>query len=173
MSEDILFLDLATQMGWCEGAPEARPVSGTMRLGRKGATDAEVFGTMMAWIGDRLSEKRYARVVFEAPVGPGMAGKTQFKTARRLGGLCAIVEAVCHLTGHPVYQASASSIRKQVLGDGRPENPKEAVIAHVQSLGFQPKDDNEADAIAGWLYACAVQDQKDPPLLRKSRRKAG
>lgn len=172
MSEAILFLDLATKTGWCDGIPDARPESGTMKLGRTNASDAEVFGNLMAWLGARLSDRRYARVVYEAPVGPGMKGKTQYKTARRLGGLCSIVEGVCHLTGHPVYQASASSIRKAVLGNGRPENPKEAVIAHVRHLGFEPQDDNEADAIAGWHYACLLQDQKDPPLLRKARGKA-
>ena len=169
MVERILFLDLATRTGWCDGVLGQRPESGTIRLGRTGAADAEVFGAMMAWIGGRLDAVRYARVVFEAPVGPGMAGKTQYKTARRLGGLCAVVEAVCHLTGHPVYQASASSIRKAVLGTGRPEDPKQAVIAHVRSLGFDPADDNEADAIAGWLYACADFEKKNPPLIRAAR----
>lgn len=169
MSEAILFLDLATTTGWCEGAPGSRPASGSRRLGRTGASDAEVFGLTLGWLGDMLTSRRYAKVIFEAPVGPGMAGRTNFKTMRRLNGLCAIVEAVCHQTGHPVFQASAMSIRKVVLGTGKPENPKQAVIAEMRRRGFDPADDNEADAIAGWIYACTIIDQRDPPLPRKTR----
>lgn len=156
MSDPILCLDLATQMGWCEGAPGQQPASGSIRLARTGASDAEVFGGLLAWIGNALTARRFAHVVFEAPVGPGLAGKTNFKTMRRLNGLCALVEGVCHQTGHPVAQASAMSVRKTVLGIGRPEDPKAAVIAAVRERGFDPADDNEADAICLWLHACAV-----------------
>lgn len=166
MNDRILFLDIATQMGWCMGAPGARPTSGTRRLGRKGAPDEAVFGDMLSWLGELLTEARFARVVFEAPVGPGMAGKTNFKTMRRLNGLCAIAEAVCHQTRHPVFQASAASIRKVVLGNGRPKDAKAAVMAEMRARGFDPSDDNEADAIAGWLYTVAHVDKVEPPLLR-------
>lgn len=169
IGDQILFLDIATRTGWCVGAPGAVPTSGTCRLGRTGAKDAEVFGAMLAWLGGLLTEARFARVIFEAPVGPGMVGKTNFSTMRRLNGLCAIAEAVCHQTQHPVYQASAASVRKVVLGNGRPKDAKAAVMAEIRARGFDPADDNEADAIAGWLYACAMADRNDPPLLRKAR----
>lgn len=169
IGDQILFLDIATRTGWCVGVPGAVPSSGTFRLGRTGAKDAEVFGSMLAWLGGLLTEGRFARVIFEAPVGPGMAGKTNFSTMRRLNGLCAIAEAVCHQTGHPVFQASAASIRKVVLGNGRPENPKAAVMAEIRARGFDPADDNEADAISGWLYACEMAERNDPPLLRRAR----
>lgn len=165
----IIFLDIATQMGWCVGAPGEVPRSGTLRLARKGAPDEAVFGGMMSWLGALLTESRFARVVFEAPVGPGMAGKTNFATMRRLTGLCAISEAVCHQTQHPVYQASAASVRKVVLGNGRPKDAKAAVMAEIRARGFDPADDNEADAIAGWIYACSIADRNDPPLIRKAR----
>lgn len=169
MSDSILFLDLATITGWCEGAPRQKPTSGRLRLGRVGASDAEVLGTMLGWLADRLTEQRYSRVVYEAPVGPGKKGKTTFQTQRRLLNLCGVVEAVSFQTGHPVYQASVQSIRKMVIGDGRPEDPKAAVIAAMKREGFAPADDNEADAICGWIYATRMQDRIDPPLLRKVR----
>ncbi len=164
----ILFLDIATTTGWCEGAPGARPESGTLRLCKTGGADAEAFGGLLRWLGDRLTARRYLRVVFEAPVGPGMdrAGVTNWKTKRRLIGLCAVAEAVAHSTGHPVFEASAMTIRKHVLGSGRPAEPKKAVMAAMRLSGFDPKDDNEADAIAGWIYACSVTERQSMPLLR-------
>ena len=136
-----------------------------------GGDDAEAFGGLLRWLGDRLTAKRYLRVVFEAPVGPGLdrAGVTNWKTKRRLIGLCAVAEAVAHATQHVVYEASAMTIRKHVLGIGRPAEPKKAVMAAMRLEGFDPKDDNEADAIAGWIYACSITDQQSMPLLRDAR----
>lgn len=176
MSEPILFLDLATQMGWCEGVPGGKPASGTFRLGRSGAPTPIVLGGLVHWLGERLSSRRYAFVIFEATIGPSVGKgkiKTSYATTSRLERLAGVCEGLCAATGHDVFQATAQTIRKQVLGVGRPENPKAAVIAAMRQRGFSPKDDNEADAIAGWLYACADFEKKNPPLLRNARRAAG
>lgn len=168
----ILFLDLATTTGWCEGAPGEKPVSGRFRLCRSGGDDAEAFGTLMRWLGDKLIATRYERVVYEAPVGPGMdrSGLTNWKTKRRLIGLCAVVDAATYLTSHPVFEASAITIRKHVLGTGRPVDPKKAVMAAMKLEGFAPADDNEADAIAGWIYATSITERQSMPLLRNAAR---
>ena len=157
----VLFLDIATTTGWASGPASAeRPAaSGVIRLARgKDVSTAVKFGALLDWLVARLSAERHRMVIFEAPIGPGMdrAGLTNYSTKYLLTGLCAVAEAACHCTRTPVAQASAASIRKALL----PAKPgkgeaKAAVLAEVRRRGFTPTDDNEADAIAGWLHATA------------------
>lgn len=173
MTGSILALDLATQMGWCEGEPGtgARPFSGTHRLAPAGSTPGAVFGGAVDWLATRLTAGRYRMIVYEAPMDPRHM-KTNINTARILLGLPAIVEGIAHQTGHwRVMEASVHDVRKHLLG-GRPSkgDAKRAVIERLRVIGYQPADDNEADAIALWLYACAVAEprrtQMTSPLFR-------
>lgn len=164
MNGGILFLDIATTTGWAEGLPGDRPVSGKLRLAPEGSKPAAIFGGMLAFLGARLSAFRYRMIVYEAPMDPRHM-KTNINTARVLLGLPAVVEAVAHQTGHhAIREANVHDVRKHLLG-GRPAkgDAKREVIASLRGLGFDPADDNEADAIAGWLYAAAQVDPKAAP----------
>lgn len=161
MNGGILFLDIATQTGWCEGLPGEKPVSGTIRLAPEGSKPAAIYGGMLAFLGARLTAFRYRMIVYEAPMDPRHM-KTNINTARVLLGLPAVVEAVAHQTGHhAIREASVHDVRKLLLGR-RPAkgDAKRDVIAAVRARGFDPADDNEADSIAGWLYAVAQVDPK-------------
>lgn len=164
MNGGILFLDIATVTGWCEGLPGERPVSGSIRLAPEGSKPAAIFGGMMAFLGTRLTTFRYRRIVYEAPMDPRHM-KTNINTARVLLGLPAVVEAVAHQTGHhSLSEARVDDVRMHLLG-ARPAKgeAKRAVIGAVRAMGFDPTDDNEADAIAGWIYAVAQTDPKAAP----------
>lgn len=170
MTAPVLFLDLATTTGWCEGVPGEKPTSGTMRLAPEGSSTAAVFGGMLDFLATRLTAFRYRLIAYEAPMDPRHM-KTNVKTARILLGLPAVVEAVAYQTGHHrLREASVHDVRKFLLG-GRPAkgDAKRAVCDRLRVLGYAPKDDNEGDAIAGWLYACAQIDQRiaalSTPLL--------
>ena len=152
----IIFLDLARQTGFCEGVPGEKPTSGTVRLAPSGSEPKAVYAGMMEFLVPRLRAFKYGMVSFEAPFDPRHM-KTNFNTARLLLGLPAIVEGVAHLTGHfNVREVRVDDVRKHLLGK-RPAagEAKKAVIARLRALGFDPADDNEADAIAGWLFVCA------------------
>lgn len=176
MNGGILFLDLATVTGWCEGAPGEKPISGTLRLAPEGSNNAAVFGGLIAFLGQRLTAFRYRKIVYEAPMDPRHM-KTNIKTARMLIGMPAIVEGIAHQTGHhSISEVQVQDPRKHLLGyiprrekGGRNDAQKRPVIERLTALGFDPADDNEADAIAGWLYACALVDpakaQDVTPLL--------
>lgn len=163
MNGGVLFLDLATTMGWCEGLPGERPVSGTKRLAPEGSQPAAVFGGMLDFLATRLTTFRYRMIVYEAPMDPRHM-KTNVNTARILLGLPAMVEGVAHQTGHySLREANVNDIRKALLGyiprrakGDKPGAQKAPVIAELRARGFDPKDDNEADAIAGWLFACSL-----------------
>lgn len=158
MSGSVLFLDLATTTGFCEGIPGERPTSGKIRLAPEGSPAAAKQGGLLAFLGTRLTAFRYRAVVYEAPRDPRhMGNKTTMDTAMMLIGMTGVTEAVCHQTGHHrVMTADVHEVRKHLLGY-RPDagKAKIEVIRKLRSLGFNPADDNEADAIAGWLFATA------------------
>lgn len=159
----ILFLDVATQTGWAEGGLSAeRPQSGTLRLAPPGSPSPAVFGGMMAFLGTRLSSFRYAAVAYEAPLDPRTIGKqTNMKTARLLIGLCGVVEAICEQTGHRVAEVRVHDARHYVVGRRPPKGEgKTYAMSALRMQGFEFSDDNEADAIAGWLYSCHLFRRK-------------
>lgn len=165
---NILFLDIASTTGFAHGPiSSGRPAaSGTIRLPKIGGTGAK-FGGLMEWLVEFLSGRvgEAWTVVFEAPVGPGMDrfGKTNYQTKYTLTGLCAVAEAACNVTKFPCYQSSSAKIRKSVLG-AKPAagKAKAEVMAHLTAQGFTFRDDNEADAIAGWLHCAKVLREAQP-----------
>lgn len=168
MTGTILFLDLARTTGWCEGPINERPLSGTVRLAPEGAPPAAVFGGMLDFLATRLTALRYRMIVYEAPMDPRHL-KTNLNTARILLGLPAIVEAVAYQTGHfSVREANVNDVRRDLLGfiprrakGERGQAQKSPVVEAVQARGFDPRDDNEADAIAGWLFAVAQLNKRE------------
>lgn len=167
MSRSILFLDLATVTGWAEGEPGGRATSGRIRLG-SGSTNGEVGKAFNAFLAPRLASFRPARVIYESPF---VAGMKNVNTVRLTFGLAFMTETICSIYGVPVMEANLNTIRKQTLGFvPRGKDVKKSVIEYVRSLGYEPEDDNVADAILGFLYASAVLDPKSAaastPLFR-------
>ena len=152
MNGGILALDIASTTGWAEGLPGDRPISGAVQF--KG-TQAERMGAMLAFLGARLSTFRYRLVIFEAPLDPRWMGKaTNFNTSRLLLALSGGAEAVANQTGHTPKEADVGDVRRHMLGC-RPKaaDAKQMVKDKARALGFEPRDDNEADAILLWHYA--------------------
>lgn len=161
MSGEILFLDLATTLGWAEGVPGEKPRYGGHRLAPPSSAQRAVFGGMIQWLGTRLQAFRPRVVVYEAPRDPRHMGKaTNFDTARSLIGLCAVVEGVCDRMGvYDVREADVNEIRKHFLPAGSPRTGsavKRAVIQQCRRFGYDPADDNVADALAGWHFVSSV-----------------
>lgn len=157
----ILCLDLATQMGWCEGAPGEKPTSGTVRLAPVGSSPAAIFGGLVDWLAQRLTTFRYRMIVYEAPMDPRHM-KTNINTARMLLGMPAIVEGLAYQTGHHrLMEASVHDVRQHLLG-GRPPkgDAKRVVMDRLRVLGYAPRDDNEGDALALWLYSTALASSR-------------
>lgn len=171
----IIFLDLARQMGFCEGAPGELPTSGSLRLGASGSGRAVVQGELLRFLSQRVQAMTYREIAYEAPMDPRHM-KTNINTARMLIGMPAVVEAVAIASRHhQVSEHSVHDIRSYLLGfKPKKGEAKQAVIDKLTSLGFAPADDNEADAIAGWLYVCAkrypqLSLQVTPLFWRKQR----
>lgn len=171
MREDILALDIASCTGWCFGAPGGKPTYGSQKLAPEGASTAERGAAMIRWLTPMIQGMRPRTLVFEAPLAPSsMAGKTTANTARVLLGLPLVVESVAYLLGvWDIWEANVQDVRQHFIGrrtvvgaklaDGKrkPGAAKPLVIARCIELGYMPADDNAADAVALWSYACAIR----------------
>ena len=67
------------------------------------------------------------------------------------GGLMATLTAWAELRGVPYQGVPVGTWKRTVCGKGNAD--KAAVISAMRSRGFNPTDDNEADAIAILLWA--------------------
>lgn len=160
----ILFLDLGRVTGWASGDPADKfPQSGTITLGKPGASSSDQYGTLLLWLLRQCQGTDAPRMIcFEAPIAHLIKNQSG-KTKRMLLGYPAIVEAAASASNiREIREAEISDIRRNLLGRGikRSEDAKSVVMAHIKMLGHKFEDNNAADAISGWLYACTTVDQK-------------
>lgn len=156
----ILALDISSKTGWCCGRPCAneQPAGGVWRLGRmKDAQGRLQLGYLnsciMAQMEAVIEEHQPEMVVFEQPI------VKQQTTARMLTYLAGAVETACFENGRiPCYEAAAPTARKHMLGFSRKKNVdiKAAVMAWCRARGLDYVDDNHADALLLWHYACEI-----------------
>lgn len=145
----ILALDLATKCGWACGSPDGEPTYGTKVLPSTGEDIGRFADAFNTWLLDMLTLESPAVVVFEAPV---LSGTTSLATARKLYGLAWHTEFCCRLRQVRVCEHHLQSVKKFFAGSGRAD--KADMIAAARRQGWDPKDDNAADALG--LWACAV-----------------
>lgn len=162
----IMFLDVATTSGWCEGAPGEKPRHGSIRFAPVGSSPEAVAAGAIKWLGQRLQAFRPNAIVIEAPLDPRHMGKkTNMSTAQLLLGLPVVLGGVAYLSGvFDIRHARADDVRMHFLGF-RPKHAtaKLDVMDKCKALGFEPQDDNAADAIAGWHFACSIIEPKHAP----------
>ena len=151
----ILALDLATRSGWAAGAAGARPVAGSVTLPRGGGPGQ--LGAVNAALADALRDlltlHKPETVIFEAPA-MHMAGRSPH-TARLLIYLAGVVELMAYRWEVRCFEAQVQTVRSK-LGIRKAETDrdwKQAVIRWCVKQGHDPRDDNQADALALLAYA--------------------
>jgi crossover junction endodeoxyribonuclease RuvC len=162
----ILALDLATKTGWAYGKAGSRPKYGVERL--KKPTDdvtraCRTLGRLIVRF-CRDEDFRPALIVYEAPLTPfaGHADQRQrsIESVIMPQQLVGAVESNAEHWGVPCRPVHAGSVRKHFCGRanfGDRSATKKAVIERCHALRLLPadvKDDNIADAVACWSYAC-------------------
>ncbi|UYW25709.1 hypothetical protein OKC48_20915 [Methylorubrum extorquens] len=146
----ILALDLATKIGFAVGAPDEEPVYGTHPLPSASASLGRFGDAYDQWLLDRLTFFQPGLVIFEAPF---VSGTGNANTARKLMGLCWQTEIACYRRETRCLEHNNSSVKAAFAGNGRAD--KAEMIAAAQRRGWNPKDDNAADALG--LWCCAVR----------------
>jgi hypothetical protein len=157
----ILALDLARVAGWALGTPaDNKPMSGSIEIVREDASMAKLFCEWRIALRDFLSiNPDIGLVVFEAPILPFMKqGQTNINTIRRLVGLASVTEELLYsLQRYDIREARVADVRSHFIGSNRHrrEEAKKLTIQRCRVLGWDPKDDNAADALALWDYQIA------------------
>lgn len=145
MPKGLLALDLATTLGWAYIiSPVHAPLSGTHKIISTDKSSVGYFVAFEKFISDLIVLHNPDTIIFEAP----FLGKIRnLNTARKLIGLCILTELVAHKKGVPeIREVNNSSVKKFFTGNGRAD--KKDMIFKCRSKGWDPQDDNEADALA-------------------------
>ena len=168
----IMGLDLATNTGWCLGAPDERPRVDTKRLMTKSDVVEVAAENLGRFIRDVcfIESERPDLIVYEAPISPfaGHADQRQrsIESIVMPPELVGAVRGGAACYGIRCIGAHAATIRKHLIGRanmaGR-DATKNAVIDRCHVLKLLPpscRNDNMADACAVWEYACAKYARK-------------
>jgi Holliday junction resolvasome RuvABC endonuclease subunit len=148
MNTTILALDLGTTAGWA-------------LLGRDGPiTSGTVSFKPQRFEGGGMRYLRFKRWLDELALAAGEPQAVYFEEVRRhagidaahaYGGFLGQLTAWCEHRAIPYQGVPVGTLKKHATGKGNAD--KAAVIAAMQAKGFQPADDNEADALALLLWA--------------------
>jgi len=142
-SRSILALDLGTCTGWALRATSGAVTSGTheFRPGRfEGAGMA--FLRFDGWLGETLRlAGRIDAVAFEE-----VRAHAGTLAAQVYGGFLAHLTAWCEQHAVPYLGVPVATIKRHATGKGNAS--KGEVIAAMKRRGHDPRDDNEADALA-------------------------
>jgi hypothetical protein len=148
----ILALDLGTTTGWAMRLADGSIVSGTVAF-RPGRFEGGGMRYLRfrSWLDHLLGGAKGINAVYFEEVRRH-AGTD---AAHIFGGFLAHLSAWCELNHIPYQGVPVGTIKRHATGKGNAG--KEAVIAAMQGRGFNPEDDNEADALA--ILAWAIDTQ--------------
>jgi len=144
-------LDLGTTTGWALRGYDGLITSGTASF-RPGRFD-----------GGGMRYLRFTNWLTEIDRLSGPISAIWFEEVRRhagtdaahvYGGLMASLTSWAELRGIPYQGVPVGTIKRHATGKGNAD--KDAMIAAARARGFNPADDNEADAIALLLWAIAT-----------------
>ena len=148
----ILCLDLGTMTGYAIQTRDGAITSGTVSF-RPSRYD-----------GGGMRYLRFRGWLKELATDTGGLTAIYFEEVRRHlstdaahvhGGLLAILTAWAEQLNIPYQGVPVGTIKRHVTGRGNAD--KAAVIAAIKARGFNPADDNEADALAILLWATETQ----------------
>lgn len=150
----VLALDISTRCGWALWQGSARVLSGVYHVpqGRFGRR----LHRFAWWLDALLAVNQVSHLVYEAPLlRQGPNSKTTIETVQLLMGLTGV--ACMTAEGRDVGEVEAANnqtVRAHFLGSARGDRKelKAKTIAVCRALGWDPKDDNEADALAVLHY---------------------
>lgn len=144
----ILALDLGTTTGWA-----IRDFGGQITSGTVSFKPSRYDGGGMRYL-------RFTNWLTELDRLSGPIEAIYYEEVRRhagtdaahvFGGLLAVLTSWGELRGVPYQGVPVGTIKKHASGKGNA--PKQAMIDAARQRGFNPADDNEADAIAILLWA--------------------
>lgn len=153
---NILAIDIGTQCGWALGTR-----GGAAKGGSESFSPAKHGGHGRRWLAFRQFLTETAR-------GAGEVHAVYFEDVKRhegvlaahaYGGFLAMLQAWCAANQIPMYPVGVGAIKKHWTGKGNAN--KAVMVESAKARGFNPVDDNHADALALLSYAFAQEGQPD------------
>lgn len=142
--KNILALDIATNTGW-----KTKTASGVWNLKpNRGESEGMRVVRFKSKVKELITLENIDLISYERPAG---MHKASIMVASEMVG---VLKDLCIELNIDLACYSASEIKKFATGKGNAK--KDAMIDAAKQLGFNPKDDNEADAIH--LYNLTVKD---------------
>lgn len=141
----VLALDLGTTTGWAlrDGAAT---ISDSFNLkGGRFEGGGMRFLRFRAWLAEMHTKLPFTAVFYEE-----VRAHKGTDAAHIYGGLQATLTSFCEENKIPYEGVPVAAIKKSATGKGNAGKPQ--MIAAMRKLNFEPKDDNEADALALLLY---------------------
>ena len=160
----VLALDLATRTGWASDygpfLGSGFPVTGLYTL--SDVNRGHAFLGFNKWLYNKVeSLGDIDMIAYEKPLFGGKGVKMREAIVMKLVGLAAMAEMIGASRSIRVESVSVQVVRKAFLGQGRPANPKRAVLHRCAMLNWgTADDDNRADAAALWFWAKSNFDPK-------------
>jgi len=147
--KNILALDLATKTGWAFGKDGDQPrqcLSGTQDFSlRRGESHGLIFLRFRKWLCAFSIPGEKILICHEQAHHRGAAATAL------ISGLIAETQAFAAEHGFEIMPVHSLTLKKFATGSGRAD--KEVMIQKAIEAGFNPADDNEADAIHLLRYA--------------------
>ena len=158
----VLALDLASQTGVCWGAVGETPRFMTVRFTREGEAASidgcwEASARVIQWAADFTKVEQIDHVVIEAPIPEQALGHSTNAWSTMLKMfIIGTMGGALKCRGIPVTDANIGAVRVHVLGRGngrlKKELAKPAVMRVCRALGWTPKNNDESDAGALFLF---------------------
>jgi hypothetical protein len=144
VSKSILTLDLGTQMGWAIKS-QSQIISGTQLFKDTRFSGGGMrFYLFQKWLVSTYSTGSISEIWYEEVAKHGINNQTA--VAHTYGGFLATLQIFCEDNKIPYQGVPVGTIKKHITGKGNAN--KQMVIDAIKLKGFNPKDDNEADALA-------------------------
>ena len=144
----ILALDLGSTTGWAVRTSRCRILSGAAEFR---STRFEGGGMRYLRFGKWLEQTLEVTGGIDAVYFEEVRRHIGTDAAHVFGGLLAPLTSWCEGNAIPYQGVPVGTIKRYATGKGNAD--KAAMIAAVRERGFEPADDNEADAIAILLWA--------------------
>ena len=153
MHTTILALDLGTTSGWALRDRTGRITSGSQSFKPQrfegGGMRYLRFGRWISEIQTSVSELQF--LYFEE-----VRRHASTDAAHAYGGFLATLTAWCEHHGIPYQGVPVGTIKKHATGKGNAS--KDEMMVAMRARGYQPADDNEADALALLHWAIQQHD---------------
>ncbi len=148
----LLCLDLGTTTGFALRTADGRIISGTVSFRPSRYDGGGIrYLRFRSWLESVAKDAGGIGLVFHEEVRRHLSTDA----AHVHGGLLATLTAWCEQQGIAYQGVPVGTIKRFIAGKGNAD--KQAVIAAVRARGFDPADDNEADAIAILLWAVETE----------------